>query len=387
MFTTSPQVPGIYLDSVFPKPAPALLTGIPVFLGFTSDYQPPTSMQSEPKPRPLKLALWTQFQTYFGQPLPGGYLAAAVRGFFENGGQVCYILRLTDKSPAALDAGLATLAEFDGFDLVCAPDLAGDLALQQKVLEHCDRMGERFAILDAPNVTAQEELATVLQHRQSLKGTNGALYFPWIQTRFPWQTADGKPQTAVPPCGHIAGSYAQGDQQIGVHKAPANQVLADVLDLSIALTNDDLITLNPESEGAGVNCIRTVVGRGTRIWGVRTLSTDVNWRYINVRRLFLTVRRWVALKLADVAFEPNNFNLWIRIERELTVYLESLTRQGALQGNMPQEAFYVKCDAETNPPERRDTGQVVTEIGLAPTRPNEFIVVRLIHGDTGVSLG
>ncbi|MEG3936003.1 phage tail sheath C-terminal domain-containing protein, partial [Microcoleus sp. T3_B1] len=110
-----------------------------------------------------------------------------------------------------------------------------------------------------------------------------------------------------------------------------------------------------------------------------------DWQYINVRRLFLTVLRWIERNLEDVVFEPNDFKLWVRIERELTTYLESLLRKGALQGRTPQEAFYIKCDSETNPPEMRDIGTVVTEIGLAPTKPNEFIVVRLIHGTAGVN--
>jgi hypothetical protein len=116
------------------------------------------------------------------------------------------------------------------------------------------------------------------------------------------------------------------------------------------------------------------------------LSEEPIWRYINVRRLFITVGRWIELNLADVVFEPNDYKLWIRIERELTVYFESLLLDGALQGDNPEEAFYVKCNAETNPPDAEKNGVVVTEIGLAPTVPNEFIVVRLIHGTTGVSL-
>lgn len=371
MLNSELQAPGIYLDSVLPKPAPVLLTGVPIFLGVIPAF--PTFNAP-----PAKLTLWTQFQVNFGNPT-AGFLAPAVRGFFENGGQVCYVLPMQDKSQEALIAALKTLEEWDGFDLVCAPDLAGEQALQQLILEHCDRMGNRFAILDAPNLTSRVELSRILEYRRSLKGNNGALYFPWVQTQFPWATK------AVPPCGHIAGIYAQSDREIGVHQAPANRAMADIQDLSLALTPAEIGKLNPEQEG-GVNCIRTVPGRGTRIWGVRTVSQDVNWRYINVRRLILTVGRWADLNLASVAFEPNDFRLWMRIERELTAYLESLILQGALQGSVPQEAFYVKCDEETNPPEGRDRGQVVTEIGLAPTCPNEFIVLRLIHGDTGVSL-
>jgi phage tail sheath protein FI len=188
---------------------------------------------------------------------------------------------------------------------------------------------------------------------------------------------------SVPSCGHLAGIYARSDRDIGTHKTPANYPLEGVVDLSTPISHADQTALNPET-GIGINCLRSLPGRGIRVWGTRTLSSDPNWKYINVRRLFLMVRRWIEQNLAEVTFEPNDFNLWVRIERELIAYLESLLRQGALQGRTPQEAFYVKCNAETNSPEVRDIGQVVTEIGLAPTIPSEFIVIRLIHGDTGV---
>ncbi len=173
---------------------------------------------------------------------------------------------------------------------------------------------------------------------------------------------------------------------MGVHKAPANFVLNGVVDLSLNLSNANQESLNPTHQAGGVNCLRILPGRGIRVWGARTLSQDANWCYVNVRRLFLTVGRWVERNLTNFTFEPNDLMLWIRIERELTAYLETLLAQGALQGNSPQEAFYIKCDAETNPPEVLDRGMVITEIGLAPTVPSEFIVVRLIQGETGVTL-
>jgi phage tail sheath protein FI len=121
-----------------------------------------------------------------------------------------------------------------------------------------------------------------------------------------------------------------------------------------------------------------------RVWGARTLSKNPEWQYINIRRLKITVLRWAERNLVDAAFEPNNDSLWGRLERELTVYCESLWEQGAIHGETPEAAFYVKCDEETNPPEIRNTGQVITEIGLAPTTPSEFIVISLVHGSSGV---
>jgi phage tail sheath protein FI len=146
------------------------------------------------------------------------------------------------------------------------------------------------------------------------------------------------------------------------------------------LTDALQAALNP----IGVNAIRAFPGRGIRVWGARTLSSQAAWTYVSVRRIFLTAIRWIERNLGGVAFEPNDPQLWNRIGRELRVYFTALFRAGALQGRTPAEAFYVKCDAETNPPEVREAGRVVTEIGLAPASPNEFVVVRIIHGVGGV---
>jgi hypothetical protein len=386
-------VPGVYREAVFSTSTPDLLTGVPVFLGLTAAHDAQNQPISINQPR--KLTLWNEFQQYFGQPLAESYLAYAVRGFFENGGQVCYVLRLEDMASKALETALLEIKSLDTVDLVCVPDLAtlqdpnavpqvSQLDLMQQmqdlILQHCERMGDRFAILDAPKNISVDQLSAQVKH---LDSPYGALYTPWLKVlSFSNSNNDFMP-ISVPSCGHLAGIYARSDRDIGTHKTPANYPLEGVVDLSTPISHADQTALNPET-GIGINCLRSLPGRGIRVWGTRTLSSDPNWKYINVRRLFLMVRRWIEQNLAEVTFEPNDFNLWVRIERELIAYLESLLRQGALQGRTPQEAFYVKCNAETNSPEVRDIGQVVTEIGLAPTIPSEFIVIRLIHGDTGV---
>jgi hypothetical protein len=180
----------------------------------------------------------------------------------------------------------------------------------------------------------------------------------------------------------VAGVYTRSDREVGVHKAPANAVLEGVVNLERSLSSADQERLNPE----GVNCIRGFPGRGIRVWGARTLSNEPAWAYVNVRRIFLTAARWIEANLTDTVFEPNDARLWARIGRELTVYFQGLFERGALKGATAREAFYIKCDAETNPPEQRDQGRVITEIGLAPGLPNEFIVVRIIHGASGVTI-
>ncbi|NEO60142.1 MAG: phage tail sheath family protein [Moorea sp. SIO4G2] len=383
MVTSQQLTPGVYREEIFPKPAPGLFTGVPVFLGFA---------ETGPINSPQSLTLWSQFTETFGQPLADGYLAYAVRGFFENGGSLCLVVRLEDTvsitealgGPGDDSGGLGAIASLNEIDLVCVPDLMRGnpdqddlLRMQNVILEHCDLQGDRFAILDSlPPVAVQvtQSLERVKEQRSKLRGKNGALYYPWIK-------AENGPDW-MPPCGHIAGVYARSDQQFGVHKAPANETIEGIVDLKFNLTNREQDILNP----LGVNCLRAFPGRGIRVWGARTLSDEANWIYVNVKRLFLTVGRWLELNLANLAFEPNELKLWVRIERELTAYFEDLLQQGALKGPTEQTAFYIKCDAETNPPEVREAGMVVTEIGLAPAIPSEFITVRIILGASGVKV-
>jgi hypothetical protein len=372
------QTPGIYREDVFPARRAALPTGVPAFLGHVT---------AGAAGQPVRLTRAAQFAEAFGAPPPGGYLAAAVEGFFANGGRECLVVPLAPRAEAspeeALERGLAALAVRQDLDLVCAPDLFSQAAgaedsdqalrMQSALLRHCALQGDRFALLDA---APDSGLGEVLAQRNafdslgenSANGSNGALYFPWLRPR----NAAG----FVPPCGHIAGVVARCDQRTGVHKAPANEALEGAVDLALHLTDADQALLNP----VGINALRAFPGRGLRVWGARTLSRDAAWTYVSVRRLFLTAARWIDLNLADAAFEPHDTRLWNRITRELTTYFEGLFAAGALKGRSAAEAFFVKCDGTTNPPEVRETGRVVTVIGLAPAIPNEFVVVRVVHG-------
>ncbi len=374
------RAPGVYRQDVLPGPAVAFETGVPAFLGFVT--QEPHDGQGKPI-RPQTLALPTDFERLFGAPLADGYLAAAVRGFFDNGGQSCYVMALDGAAEPliALRAGLEPLVAVEGIDLICAPDvarprsgqtpaLAEVLDLQNAVLGHCDVVGDRFAILDAMPAVGPEG---VRGQRDGLVGTNGALYYPWVaRTSGTW----------MPPSGHVAGVYASTDRRVGVHHAPANVALEGVVDLEINVTAAQQGQLNPE----GINCIRAFPGRGIRVWGARTLSRTPEWAYVNVRRLFLTVGRRLERTFTAVVVEPNDARLWARIERELASYFRTLLRAGALRGSTPDQAFYIKCDGETNPPAVRNTGAVVAEIGLAPTVPGEFIVVRIVHDAAGTTI-
>ena len=363
------QSPGVYREDVFLRAAASLPTGIPGFVGLAVVSGPAIAT-------PVLLHRKEEFVSVLRSPADS-HLAAAITGFFENGGSRCYVAPADPAAadrPAALKIALATLGPLLDLDLVAMPDavlLADSSAidgLQQAMLKHCAEHGDRLAILDAARNSSVDSV--LAQRKRITQGKaeplNGALYYPWLQTALDqW----------VPPCGHVAGIFARTDGRVGVFKAPANEEVRDALDVEVAIDNVLQDRLNPE----GVNCLRAFPGRGIRVWGARTLNRDPVWRYISVRRLFLTISRWVDRNMTWAAFEPNDPRLWVRIQRELNTYLTGLWRAGALQGKTPAEGFYVKCDVENNPPETREIGQVVTEIGLAASVPAEFIVVRIIH--------
>ena len=194
----------------------------------------------------------------------------------------------------------------------------------------------------------------------------GAVYFPWIDV-----SGTG---SYVPPSGHLAGIYARVDGQRGVHKAPANEGVRGALGLKYRISKAQQKGLNPN----GINVIRDFNGSIT-VWGARTIGGDANTdvKYINVRRLLNFIEESIDEGTQWVVFEPNAPNLWAKITRNVTAFLTNVWRSGALFGNTPEEAFYVKCDEETNPPDVRDLGQVVTEIGVAIVKPAEFVIFRI----------
>lgn len=301
-----------------------------------------------------------------------GHLAPAVQGFFANGGELCYVVPVAPAAAGWLDAALAAIAPLDELDLVCAPAImaaapAERPRLQRALVEHCEADGRRFAILDAlPGRTPAE----VVGDRAAFDSRAGALYYPWIRV------AGGR---AVPPSGHIAGVYARNDREAGFFRAPANYELAGAYDLAPRFPAADQSLLHT----GGVNALRAVPGRGIRVWGARTLAGPRNteWAQVGVRRLFLTVGRWLEGAMAGLAFQPNSLATWVRVRRELGDYLWELWRQGGLAGDTPEAAFYVKCDAELNPEPVRRAGLLVVEIGLAPLAPAEFIVARIVQRD------
>ncbi|MFI8088183.1 phage tail sheath family protein [Streptomyces sp. NPDC086080] len=290
---------------------------------------------------------------------------------------------------AAARTGFGGLETIDEITMVAVPDLMGayqrgDIdaegvrTVQLAVVSHCEQMGDRVAVLDAPPGMSAQQVRTWRNDEAGYDSRYATLYYPWVRVFDP---ALGR-NTTVPPSGHVAGVWARSDAERGVHKAPANEVIRGAVDLELRLSKGEQDLLNP----IGVNCIRAFPGRGIRIWGARTLSSDPAWRYLNVRRLFNYLEESILLGTQWVVFEPNDDRLWSSIRRNVTAFLQEEWRRGALFGRTAAEAFYVKCDRDNNPQESIDQGRVVCEIGVAPVKPAEFVVFRLAQFSDTTSL-
>lgn len=247
--------------------------------------------------------------------------------------------------------------------------------VQAALVQHCELRQDRMAILDPPAASAldrAEAIALIRAWRQRFDSKYTALYYPWVSVREPRKTARGQLLRHVPPSGHILGRYASTDLQVGVHKAPANVGLEWAEDVSVQTSDEEHGMLNED----GVNVIRPFSGRGIRIAGARTVSADPDWRFLNVRRLVLMVREAVARSTQWVVFEPNGYYTRANVRVALSSFLDSLWKQGALAGGQAEEAYYVKCDEENNPPEVSD-GRLIADVAIAPAYPFEFVVLRV----------
>lgn len=395
--------PGIYIEEVSTgsRPIEAVGTSTAAFIGVAPN---PDAHLHEA----IAVNNWSQFiREFSGEGATSTPLSLAVYGFFLNGGGRCYIVNVGPKKELVGDGrqrkGIETLEEVDEVAIVAAPGFT-DAASYDVILSHCEKLQDRVAILDAPeNVSNIDLLKTVatsgpakpkkpaageaappdtaaatagLRARQSDRGF-GAFYFPWLTVRDPFSQKD---LVSAPPSGHIAGIYARTDATRGVHKAPANETVRGALDLTYKVTREEQGELNR----LGVNCIRQFATQGIRVWGARTLAEGASeWRYLNVRRLFNQIEESIANGTRWVVFEPNDISLWKSIRRDVTAFLMLQWRQGALMGATPEEAFFVQCDEETNPPEVVDAGMVVTVIGIAPVKPAEFVIFRIGQGAGG----
>jgi len=406
MSLTSYHTPGVYVAEIpaGPRPIQAVGTSTAVFIG-----EAPLDNAFVNQARAVNN--WSEFLRRYtpDRNRQSTMLSNAVYGFFDNGGTRCFIVN-TGGEAGLVDA-LAAAAVEDEIAIVVAPGLT-DPASHDAVLSHCELLEDRVAILDTPEevddieLLTQVETVTVpppkkksggggdapppaaaaddgpqaggLRPRQSDRGF-GAVYFPWITVMDPIEDT----LVNVPPSGHMAGVWARTDATRGVHKAPANESVSGALNLTYRLTRDEQGVLND----VGVNCLRLFATEGIRVWGARTLADAASeWRYLNVRRLFNMIEESIAQGTNWIVFEPNDRTLWKHIRRDVGAFLTRVWRDGGLMGATPDEAFFVKCDEETNPSDVIDAGQVVAVIGLAPVKPAEFVVFQVMQSASGAQV-
>jgi uncharacterized protein len=493
--------PGVYVEEIpsANKPIEGVSTAVAAFVGLAP---------GGPVNKPMRISNWTQFAKIYGDPknpdngpfMEGAYLAHSVYGFFQNGGNLAWIIRVggegdaqepraalpaaTDKGIEALRAvalpgvtgtitvvvsedppeegkdsdptytvvvsagpereeypklslrgranvatkinaasklikiedtgaslpetriaagsytlvapprsaepvdagafegdvakrrGMGGIAPLDEVTMIVMPDimtLNGDgkqlRDLQGKMIAHCEIAGGRMAILDAPRNLIPQDVFEWRMNTAGYDSKYAVLYWPWIEVMDPIT----RRPVMVPPSGHMAGLWSRVDSTRGVHKAPANEVVLGANGLEFQITQAEQGELNRN----GINCIRSFPGRGIRVWGARTMSSDPEWKYINVRRIFNYVSSSIMQGTQWAVFEPNDQRLWTSLTIAITNFLNRTWRSGALFGASTTDAFFVKCDGETNPPEVIEAGQVICEIGIAPVKPAEFVIFRL----------
>ncbi|HEV8237839.1 MAG TPA: phage tail sheath family protein, partial [Thermoanaerobaculia bacterium] len=273
----------------------------------------------------------------------------------------------TSSRPEPQGLAALELAAYREVALVYAPGVGDGVAAA--VVEHCDRLRFRFAVVDAPRGVDDD---SALQPRERIAdSTRAAFYHPWIVVADP-ETGRRRP---LPPGGHVLGVYARTDAERGVFEAPAKEVLRG----AVGLERDIGEAAQNDLGRRGVNVIRDLGDRGIRVWGARTLSSDSQWKYVSVRRLLIFLERSIYEGTRWVVFEPNDERLWERVVDTIRVFLRAQWRSGALAGSTEREAFFVSCDRTTMTEDDILNGRLVCEIGVAPLRPAEFIVLRFSH--------
>lgn len=387
--------PGIYIEEVSTgtKPIGMVGTSTAAFIGV-----------APAKDKRVNQAFacnnWAEFcKNFVNDDSESTDLSHAVYSFFNNGGSRCYIVNIGTNGTIAGDvrerSGLCALEIIDEIAIVTAPGYSDSIS-HEALLSHCEKSEDRIAILDPPasvnSIDNLKELNTVSKKEpdktkegsskktgesvsQGLRPRNsdggyGAFYFPWFKSR---DVLKANSIVNIPPSGAMAGIYARSDANRGVHKAPANEPVRGALGLTYNVSRAEQGELNRK----GVNVIRTFPD-GIRVWGARTLASEASeWRYVPVRRTCNMIKESIQEGTRWTVFEPNDMMTWKSVERDIRAFLMRVWRDGALLGATPEQAFFVKCDAETNPSEVRDAGQLIAEIGIAPVKPAEFIIFRI----------
>ena len=327
------------------------------------------------------------------------YLAYAVRAFFKEGGKRCYVARIANGSsgktgienqPTPADyegtetlvngvvtkTGLRSFEELDDISIVAAPGATFNFAnlggvdhteaINRCLISHCEKMRYRVAVIDS---VKEHDLNKVQNYRSNFNSAYAALYYPWITSVDPIT----RKKIDVPPSGTISGIYARVDSERGVHKAPANEEIYSANGLEFDINKAQQSILNP----LGINCLRYFKRRGYRVWGARTVSSDPEWKYINVRRYFAYLEQSIERGTQWSVFESNGAVLWNKVRQSIEDFLFNEWEHGRLAGAKPEEGYHVRCDRTTMTQDDIDNGRLVCMIGVAPVKPAEFVIFRI----------
>lgn len=434
---TDYRTPGVYVEeiSTLPPSVVELATAVPAFIGYT-EKQPPSSV--------ARVSTLLDYEELFGGPDLSQYVVHVdaddqvtsighepskrfstyyqLSHYFKNGGGPSYVVSIGDYKPAApakgaFEDGLSKLAREDEPTLVVLVDAvklksADYYDVCQQALAQCHTLGDRFAILDVP--MKNDPIADFRTNIGSSHLEYGAAYYPDLQTTLVYRyedaqvtvkLADGgeaplvdflaknnalynrikaalaKERVVLPPSASMAGVYASVDRDRGVWKAPANVSLNAVIGPVTRITSEDQASLNVDTSGKSINAIRAFTGKGTLVWGARTLDGNSNeWRYVSVRRLFNTIEESTRKATDFAVFEPNDMNTWLKVQGMIESYLYGLWERGALAGATTEAAYFVKVGLGTTmTPQDVLEGRMIVEIGIAAVRPAEFIVLRFTH--------
>jgi phage tail sheath protein FI len=275
--------------------------------------------------------------------------------------------------------GLHALGDVEDIAIVALPDGGGMPSVDESaaaagvLITHAEQSRYRIAIVDGPQGSSMNDIRAF---RGRFDTKYGAIYHPWLEIFDPTERpAQGAPpkRLLLPPSGFVAGIYARSDGERGVHKAPANEVVAGITRCESNINKERQDVLNPE----GINAFRFFEDRGFRLWGARTMSSDPEWRYINVRRLFIFIEHSIDKGTQYAVFEPNGPQLWASVQQSVEDFLLVLWRDGALLGDKPEQAFFVRCDRTTMTQNDLDNGRLICLIGVAPVKPAEFVIFRI----------
>jgi phage tail sheath protein FI len=367
-------MPGVYIEEISArqKPIEGLATSITAFIGLNS------SATNSDYRRPI--ASYQDFTAIFGECSDMqsngkvtllNYLGYAVQSFFENGGRKCYVAAVPRLNVNAYREALESLQTIDEICLIAAPGYsalaeADASQVSQLLVDHAEKRHYCFALLDSPPNASNQQL---LHARQAIHSANAALYTPWLIVNDSRRDKD----ILIPPSGAVAGVLARVDMNYGVWKAPSNDEIRGIIGFERYIDHIEQSELAPR----GINVLRNVTARGYRIWGIRTTSDDEQWRYVPVKRLAMYIEHSILKGIDWAVFEPNEEPLWASVQGEISLFLEKLWRSGAFQGAHANEAYFVRVDRATMTERDILEGRMYMEVGFAPLKPAEFVVLRL----------